>query len=81
MTLGEFIARYQLKETDPQDNSVPVDLSPWEEHETRGVRFYVNDDRTIGLGVNEAQQLARVVYAELGFADSGWIPVADAFPG
>ena len=80
MTLQEFITRYDLKETDQRDESVPIELSPWEPHEASEVRFYVNVARTIGLGVNEGRQLVRVVYAELGLADSGWVPRGDAFP-
>jgi len=79
MTLEEFIARHELKEIDERDSSVPAELCPWDEHDDDQVRFFVNETRTIGVGVNETRELMRVVYAELGLADSGWIPLAEAF--
>jgi len=78
MTLDEFIIRHSLHEIYLWDNSVPVDLLPWDEHSEDELQFYTNDARTIGLGVNKTRDMIRVVYAELGLADSGWIPHADA---
>ena len=59
---------------------MPIDLSPWEPSEASEVHFHVNDARSIGLGVDEGRQLVRVVHAELVLADSGWVPLGDAFP-
>ena len=78
MTLEEFLDRHHLKAI-PADQPFPEELAPYEEHDEDEYRFFVNAEGTIGLGLNDSNEEVRVVYAEMGLADTGWIPRADAF--
>lgn len=78
MTLAEFIDRHGLKEIDQRDNWVPMDLCPYDEHDEDALRFYVNDDRTVGLAVNDTRKLVRVAYAEFAPAVSDWLPLGES---
>ena len=77
MTLEEFLDRHQLVAI-PADQPFPEELCPHESKDEDEYRFFVNREGTIGLGLNESKEEVRVVYAELGVADTGWIPRAEA---
>jgi hypothetical protein len=80
MTLEEFIAKHGLEEVDAQADSarIPLELCPYEEDADDEIRFFVNYTRTVGLAVNETKDLVRIAFAELGLADTDWIPRAEA---
>ena len=80
MTLEEFIAKHGLEEIDVRADHarIPIELCPDEEDGDDEIRFFVNYTRTVGLAVNESKELVRVIFAELGLADTDWIPLAEA---
>jgi len=70
MTLEEFVERHVLTEI-PADSPIPELLCPHDEDDEDEFRFFVNEASTVGLGVNDTKEEIRVVYAELGVADTG----------
>jgi hypothetical protein len=78
MTLQEFIDRHGLKAI-LADQPFPEELCPYDEHCSDQYQFFVNADYPVGLGLNDTNEEIRVVYAEMGLADTGWISRADAF--
>ncbi|MCW1886030.1 hypothetical protein OKA04_14930 [Luteolibacter flavescens] len=77
MTVEEFVQHHNLQAI-PADQPFPEMLDPHKEQDDHEYRFFVNEARTIGLGVNDTNEEVRVVYAELGMADTGWIPRVEA---
>ena len=78
MTLEEFTERHGLKEI-LSGYPIPPELRPHEPDDEDNFRFFVNEARSVGLGLNDTKEEIRVVFAELGLADTGWIPRAEAF--
>jgi len=57
---------------------IPLELCPNEADAEDDVRFFVNYTKTVGLAVNETKQRVRVIFAEMGLADTDWISVTEA---
>lgn len=74
MTVDDFIARHQLRQLPADERFIPYELYPVGGVGEDEIRFYVNSEHTVGLGINTTRHAIRVVYAELGLADTGWIP-------